>query len=105
MFDAPTKGKMPYMLTLDEGEWHEMSFDMDSVTEIDNDGPRENWNAYKVDMNHNGDDLDDEIVPFHAMADFHKMAKDSGQKKGWVTFEVKVRRISEKKVKLSFKVE
>lgn len=104
MFDAPSKAPLPWMLQIDEGKWTEFSYDQSSVVEIDDDGPEEKWNAYRLDIKFDGEDLDNEIVPFHAMQDFYDASVDAKAKKGWVEMEVKRRKTGEKN-KLQFRQE
>jgi len=86
---APSSG-LPLLLTLEEGKWHDLEIDFDSVEDGKND---KGWNCYRATIDGN-----DEEIPFWAMAPFYDFCNGLSKKesKGEGTIQYR-RTVSSKK--------
>ncbi len=83
-FDAPS-GDLPLLLNLEEGEWHEIEVDLDSVVADKNE---KGWSCYLATINGN---LAEEI-PFWAMSAFYEFVDDLPKKQQTKTIEIRYKR-------------
>jgi len=67
---APEGGDLPKMVTAEENEWITIVVDLDSVQKEKNGGPDEEWSCYRFNGVIDGEDVEDEEVPFWAMKAF-----------------------------------
>lgn len=63
---TPKGADLPYLMKLDENEWHDLNMNLDFEMSENDKG----WSCYKVDFEHDGESLEDEEIPFWAMEAF-----------------------------------
>jgi len=78
----PSNGDLPYLLTLEEGEKHEIEIDLDTFGEpVKDGGPDGDWSCYRVTI----DEEEDSEVPFWAMKAFYAALPDTWDEGDTVT--------------------
>lgn len=72
---------LPLLLTLEEDEWHEIHLDFASLEDGQNE---KGWNCYFVDCEYEGQQFENEEIPFWAMKPFYRfyMALSKKEQKG-----------------------
>jgi len=83
---------LPWMASCEENVWIDVTFDLDTMTEVHDAGPNDNWNAYLLGMTEVLDKDGDEVVedgtyevPFWAMLAFFDRVARGKKKTGQVT--------------------
>lgn len=78
------------MAAIEERTWTEFEIDMDSLTEVTDAGPKEEWNAYRADMRKIDDSVtpdDEHEIPFWAMMPFWEHVDQMAKQSGWMAME------------------
>lgn len=69
----PDGGDLPYLLTLDADEKHEITVDLSTMEKEKNGGPDGEWSCYRITI----DKHEESEVPFYMMKAFKECIADS----------------------------